>query len=253
MNVRVAEKGTALALRLYSHDARKAIARIGVVGFLALLTLSRPVSADADQWDRLPDGRTMIEVKGHRFAFPAEGYDVNNVFFDYESLQDRATLADVLADPKKAKAKFDRRSYVTISTGVGADRTPFLSILDRQSVQTLSLGFTVGDNQTNCRYWDKRFDEARALSSNEASTRNSGWVSQPAGSATIYMYAGSGPKGIRPKLVNLVCDGLSYCHSSLCLASDLGFSFSFSSKAYPQEAWLEFLKRVDTILNSIVQ
>jgi hypothetical protein len=253
MNAIVVEKGAVRSLRLHSHQAWNLIVWVCAFGLLALLASAAPASADADRWDNLPDGRIVIEVKGHRFALPARGYDVSNVFFDYESLQDRATLADVLADPKKAKARFDRRSYVTISTGAGADPSPFLSILDRQSVRTLSFGFTVGDNPANCRYWDKTFDEVRALFSDESSTRNSGCRSHATGSATIYTYTGSGFEGIRPKLLNLVCDRLSYCHSSLWLASDLGFSFAFSSKVFPQQAWPEFLRRVDTILNSIMQ
>ena len=89
--------------------------------FCVALLLTQPTIALAQNWDRRADGRTIVVVKGNKFVFPSEGYDVANIRFDWESLQDRATLPEVIAAPEKARAVFERRPHVSISLGVAPD------------------------------------------------------------------------------------------------------------------------------------
>jgi hypothetical protein len=213
--------------------------------------LAHPGMALAQAWDRLADGRVVIVVKGHKFIFPAEGYDAGNVRFNDASLQDRATLPEVIASPERARAIFEQRANVSISTGVGRDKSPFLGMYDRESVQSLRFSFNVGENQSGCQGWAVEFDKLPAA---QGAVSDSGlWREYPGGSATIYKYIGHKLSDIRPSLQNLVCNKLSYCSSSLCLAPDLGFSFSFWRKEFPQERWLELLRKIDAILTQVTE
>jgi hypothetical protein len=218
-----------------------------------LLMFGHPTELLAQGWERLADGRIVIVIKGHKFALPSEGYDADNIRFDDASLQDRAMLPEVIAAPESAKAIFERRPNVIISTGVGPGKSLFWNMYDRESVQSLLFSFGVGENQKECQGWAAEFEKVRATPSNESGQDSAPWREFHRGNATIYTYIGPRPGGIRSSLQDLVCDKLSYCSSSVCLAPDLGFNFSFWSKAFPQEKWLELLKKVDAILARITE
>jgi hypothetical protein len=220
---------------------------------LALLMLIQPSQAIAQGWDRLPDGRIAIVIKGHKFALPSKGYDADNIRFDDDSLQDRATLPEVIESPEKARALFERRAYVTTSIGVGSEKGLFWNRYDRKTLQSLSFSFVVGENQGNCQDWTAEFERARDSPGQGATPSGVIWREYRRNNTSIYTYAGPKLDGLRKDLQSIYCDVQSYCGSSICLAPDLSFIFSFSSKPFPQEKWLELLKNVDTILASIIE
>jgi hypothetical protein len=82
-----------------------------VAGLLAAGVVARPARAEAArEWDRLPDGRVVIEIYGRRFAFPAD----MPVVFGHGQRPHRtrpggfelrqATLQEVIADRAAAEA-----------------------------------------------------------------------------------------------------------------------------------------------------
>ena len=84
---------------------RRAAVRFVLIATIAILGLCE--GANATDWERLPDGRVVIDIKGIRFALRASGSDLDSIHFNEASLQQGATLRDVLASPDRNRAIFD--------------------------------------------------------------------------------------------------------------------------------------------------
>jgi hypothetical protein len=248
------KKSTSGSRRVYCPSEKTARLKGYFVSFLSLLLFfCCPVLAFAEGWDRLPDGRVVITVKNHSFAFPSEGFDLDHIRFNEVSLQERATLREVIAAPEKEREIFAKRTNVTISVSVGPDSSLFLDQYDRDSVKSLGFSFYVGENQLNCQLWTKEFDRVRASQDAKPATSTGSWREFQGKNTLIYTYDGPKLDRIRSGLQNIYCDALSYCGSTLCLAPDLGFDFKFSNEIVPQQQRIELLRRVDAILSSVLE
>jgi hypothetical protein len=80
--------------------------RSAIIGLLTTLLSLSSQTATAQDWEHLPDGRVVIDIKGHRLTFPSTGFDLNHVRFNDESLKDRATLRHVIESPDKERERF---------------------------------------------------------------------------------------------------------------------------------------------------
>jgi hypothetical protein len=238
---------------VYFSTKESANLKAHFVGFLSLLLLFCPLSAFAEGWDHLPGDRVVITVKNHTFVFPSQGYDLDHIRFNQASLRERATLRDVIAAPEKEREIFAKKTDVIISVSVGPNNDLFLNQYDRAAVESLGFSFYVGKNQLTCQLWAKEFDRVRAAQSAETATSTGLWREFQGRNTLIYTYSGPKLDGVRSGLQNVYCDGLSYCGSALCLAPDMGFDFKFSSMIVPQQRWVELLRKVDTILSSILE
>jgi hypothetical protein len=231
--------------------------RTGLTGaaciVLLLSFLCQPVVAPAAGLDRLSDGRVVISLKGHRFAFPSDGYDRDHIRFNEVNLQDRLTLRQLIAVSDEQRDKLFERANVPISVGVGQDKSVFLGKFDRSRIQSLSFGFSVGDDQRGCEDWAKEFARVGALERGAFPGNGNDWKRVKDKNYLIYAYSGEKLGGIRAGLTNIHCDALSYCGSSLCLGPQLGFSFQFSDKAVPMDRWSEFLATVDSIISYVLE
>jgi hypothetical protein len=91
----------------------------GAIHFLLLISIAvfaACESANAADWDRLPDGRVVIDIKGIKFAFRASGSDLDSVHFNEARLQQRATLREVLESPDRNQAIFVSNASTNVSS-----------------------------------------------------------------------------------------------------------------------------------------
>jgi hypothetical protein len=239
--------------RVSSSTKESANLKACFAGFLSLLLLFCPLSAFAEGWDHLPGDRVVITVKDHSFVFPSQGYDLDHIRFNQESLRERATLREVIAAPEKEKEIFAKRESVGIALRVGPDKSLFLNRFDRTRIANMGFGFNVGEDQIPCQLWAKEFDRVRTVQRDEPKADVGLWREFKEKNALVYTYSGPTLNGVRSGLQNIYCDALSYCGSVLCLAPRLAFSFEFSNKVVPQPQWIELLRVVDAILSTIVE
>jgi hypothetical protein len=227
-------------------------ARDVAIYLLPMAVLAYATPACAQDLDHLPDGRVVISLKGHRFAFPAEGFDLNLIVFNQITLQDQVTLRQMIEDADKRRRILNLKTNVPILVGVGQDykgHSLFLGKFDRSQLFSLSIGFSVGDDQRGCEGWTKEFSRLRAGFDSVGDR----WNSVQDKMYVVYLYNESNLKGVREGLTSVYCNGLSVCGSSMCLAPQLGVSFQFSSKTIPIDRWVNFLTTVDAIISNILE
>ncbi|WP_354135998.1 hypothetical protein [Bradyrhizobium sp. LB11.1] len=223
------------------------------LGILAVVPFSLySLTAVAQDWDHLPDGRVIIEIKNKKLAFPSVGFDVDHVRFDEDSLQDRATLREVIASPNKAREIFRRRRNVGVSIWVAPNESRFLNQFDRAGIQNLYLWFNVGEDQQLCRLTTEEFNHVGAAQRRKPQSGSSPWEVSRIKDTLFYSYVGPELKLAWPGLKDISCNSLSYCGVNICLTPELSFSYGFGSKAIAQDRWVELSRQVDAILSNIV-
>jgi hypothetical protein len=216
--------------------------------FVSCLASLAPETANATDWDRLPDGRAVIVIKEHKFAFP-EGGDLDFVYFNLAT-QEQAALREVLKSPDRNRANFERMTDVNI-TIYSAKRSGLLpGHHDRNELADLGLAFHVGENQRNCSAWNKAFERARAEDPKDQKLEDGWRESVTAGISKVYVRDGSneGRGGIQ----SLYCNDQQQCGSSICLASNISFIFKFSRVAHPKSQWVDLLETIDDSLAYIL-
>jgi hypothetical protein len=119
--------------------------RAVVTSLILLLLVVLPVRAQlaATQWERLPDGRVLIDIHGHRVAF-APDLPPGEVGFARVPGQGVVDLRRVIDDPAWARERFQALPVVWIFL-VNAHNVPgrFLGRFDRRSVPNTSI-FRIG-------------------------------------------------------------------------------------------------------------
>ena len=63
-------------------------------------------AAVATPWEKLPDGRVVIQVKDVQLAFSADEADANDILFtDRHEIRNRMSLKEIIAEPDLARAR----------------------------------------------------------------------------------------------------------------------------------------------------
>jgi hypothetical protein len=207
-------------------------------------------SANAADWDRLPDGRVVIDIKGIKLAFPAAGSDLDSIHFNLASPQ-HATLREVLASPDRNREIFDRNANTNITVYVRAKGGLFFDRFDRNALNSVGFAFDVGENQTNCTSWGKAFNRAKAEDPKDQKLEYGWRESVTAGIEKVYTRA-SGSATEEAEIQSLYCNESQHCGSSICLLPNLSVIFRFSSLAHPKSRWADLLKNVDDVLNYVL-
>lgn len=223
----------------------------GFILITSIAILAACKSTNAADWDRLPDGRVIIDIKGIKFAFPRAGNDLVSIHFNEANLQQRATLHDVLEAPDRNRAIFASNANTNISIYVREKGGPFLDRFDRNALKSVSFAFDVGENQKNCSSWARAFSRAKAEDSRDQKVEYGWRESVTAGIETVYTRVTSST-GNREQAQSLYCNQQQYCGSSVCLKPDLSFRFLFSRVDHPQSKWADLLKNINDVLTYIV-
>jgi hypothetical protein len=234
-------KPAGLRLRMY---------RPLIVAVCLIALLSSLAAANAEPWERLPDGRVIIDIKGFKFAFPGTGNDLNSIHFNEADRQDRATLRDVLMSPDKNRALFKSRSDINVSIYSGRTGL-FFGRFDRNELSGVNFAFDVGENQGNCSSWARTFEKAEALDPKDQKLEN-GWRESVFTRFSKIYTRDPDSGGDIGKISALYCDIQQYCGSSICLAPKLSFAFKFPSAAHPQSEWVELLNKITDVLTYVL-
>ncbi len=224
------------------------IACFVLVTSIAILAACK--STNAADWDRLPDGRVVIDIKGIKFAFRASGNDLDSIHFNLASPQ-HATLREVLASPNRNRDILDRNANTNITVYVRENGGLFLDRFDRNALDSVGFAFDVGENQRNCTSWGKAFNRAKAEDPKDQKLEDGWRESVTAGIEKVYirdLRAGEEAEEIQ----SLYCTEQQSCGSSICLAPNLSFMFKFSRVAHPKSQWVDVLKNVKDVMSYVL-
>jgi hypothetical protein len=202
--------------------------------------------AVAGPWEKLSDGRVIIQVKDVRLALPADGSDTNDItFFDRHHIKNKMKLKDVIAEPDLARNLFSNANLINVSIPNLMERDGlYVGKFLRSDFGSFHAGFAIGEGALNsCKSWATRCASLRAsLTSDDARIGPSGWVEfQESRSPLILAY-------VRPPLdadhqnffPGMTCDYFDTCGSNKCVGADISISYQFSGKIIKQEHWQSF-------------
>jgi hypothetical protein len=221
------------------------LSRIAICFVLAASIAGFCHSANATDWERLPDGRAIIGIKGIKFAFRASGSDLDSIHFNLASPQ-HATLREVLASPDSYREMFEKNANTNITAYVRDRGGLYLDHFDRNALNSVGFSFDVGDNQKNCNSWSKAFGRARAEDPKDQKLEYGWRESVSAGIEKIYT------RDAPAKIQSLYCNELGYCGSSICLLPNVSFIFRFSTAAHPKARWADLLNNVGDMLSYVL-
>jgi hypothetical protein len=135
--------------------------------------------ASPEDWERLPDGRVIIQVKDVRFALPSQGADTQLIrFTDRLQIKNEMTLEQVIKAPAAARRMFAKTSLMNVSLPNLLERSdPFLSGFPRNDFRSFEAGFAIGKGAlADCADWANTFAQlAASLVPGDARIGSSGW------------------------------------------------------------------------------
>jgi len=239
--------------------------------------------AFAQPWQRLSDGRVVIEVKDHKLAFDpniwgASGTSATvNFLTDHES--ERHSLADVLAQPDGFRAAFASSPSVLVRMTNSANGPGlFLNRFDRRSVPDSTrieiYLFTDSDKPEGCYYSFRRIT-ARLASCTENNLGafetvvpdEDGFfrVVSPSDYARAqhaeYVLAPDLRKAYAPAPLIVSCSTSlnnsrprewGQCSASSWYGNDIGIYYQFDYSRFPKSRWIELDRRMRDIYADIL-
>jgi hypothetical protein len=208
-----------------------------------------PCSASAEDWQRLPDGRVVVELKDVRVALPAAGPDTELITFtDRHHIRDKMTLKEVIERPDAARRLFESTDLVFVSLPNLLDRPGlFLGKFPRPEFKSGRAGFAVGKGVlASCQTWAETFSKlAASLTQNNSRFSPDGWAEfKLRDSPLLLAYVRSPSDPTEAYFPGVSCGYFKDCSVSKCLATDLTASYSFSHTIVEQRDWLSLEQRV---------
>jgi hypothetical protein len=223
--------------------------RLRLFTFLALCAasiLADSSGACAAPWEKLPDGRVIIQVKDVRLALPADGADTNDVeFSDRHQIKNRMTLRDVIVDPERARKLFSSTNLINVVLPNLIERQGlYLEKFLRSDFRSFEAGLAIGEGAlTSCESWATRFARLKAsLAPDDPRIGPSGWAKfQESKSPMLLAYVRT-PLDVDHLnfFPGISCDYFSICGSNKCVGTDVSVSYRFSGKVIKQENWRNF-------------
>lgn len=107
--------------------------------------------ADAPPWERLADGRIVVEVKGVRLALPSDESDISEYYFSKVPLDTRSwrSLEQIIDDPGGARKWFSELPSILVRKGYSDDFSRSRSTtLQKSTIKHLNGGiytFAIGE------------------------------------------------------------------------------------------------------------
>ncbi|WGD50473.1 hypothetical protein QA641_33515 [Bradyrhizobium sp. CB1650] len=246
-----------------SRRWREVVVRRGLTLFVFLVAaLAGQSSASAGDWQRLSDGRVVIDIKGVRLALPEKGSDLRLIKFGSEEREMaqfgghawEITLERVLESPDEVRDLFSRSGMIHVHIPNVTDRSDlWLTKFNRWELRTLQIGIFIGATAAvaNCEEWETDFSRLRAsLGANDPRVATDGWAEFVRGRSPvsrIYLQVQS------PAFISgLTCDALRSCYAPKCLSSDVGFSYQFNENVHGRTTWTAFNAKATDVLKLVL-
>jgi hypothetical protein len=236
-----------LALLGFSGVHRVAIAQISV---------DTPQTDDRP-WERLPDGRVVIEIKGVRVAMPIAGPDLQDIRFPRADGTGGVTLREVIDAPGEARAFFnkEKRVFLSIPADIPGRQGLLLRRFDREAFKSFRFSFAFGErSQANCQAWAEIFGKYRTKLATENPVADPhGWVEfvQPRSPRNwIYMRPQDEPS-LPKHFSSINCGDLGSCSVSSCIGNNSAFSFQFNRGIHKREVWGEVVRKAAEIMRFV--
>jgi hypothetical protein len=239
--------------------------------------------AIAQPWQRLPDGRVVIEVKDHKLAFDPDIWGASGtsatVDFVIDHEHERHSLAEVIEAPDRFRPIFANEDAVGVRMSNSWDGPGlFLNRFDRRSVPTSTrIEMLIFDRKlTSSRDCNPRHFYRGLLNTycsekelyryeTESPDADGFWrVVSPSAAARAasvqYVLSDVIRKTYAPGPVTFGCR-LNYgpvpsewgrCHSYSSYTGDIGIYYEFEFLNYPEATWVELDRRMRQIYAGIL-
>jgi hypothetical protein len=219
---------------------------------------------DAQSWERLPDGRVSIEIKGVCVAMPTDDQNASNIIIWERSFLRGFNLRQVIDHPDQAPQFFAREPLIYIHIpNVVANRfyqapsdSLFLGHFDPAAYESFGFSILIGETaQDDCQ---SRMDEARMyrerLAKETTATDRNGWaefVTSRSPGRWIYIKRQI-PLIVPPNLDSIACTELGDCSAWVCLQHDHSFSYQFQRSRFAISSWPDVVQRAADVLNYVL-
>jgi len=215
--------------------------------------------AAAEEWPRLADGRTVIEIRGEKFAMPADAASLLGITFSLrqDGKPGALTLKEVLAKPDVARAAFSRASSVRIDIPNIADRKDrWLGEFDREAVKLNAISIETGEGVAeDCVAGAKSLNGFRdKAASGDSRPGEDGWtefISERA--PRDYTYVKAPRANTMPDHFDSIrCNYHEACVAMACVRPNVTFTYRFNRKYHPREEWNEVVARAGEVMRYLV-
>ena len=221
----------------------------------ALAALCMAGQAAAEDWPRLADGRTAIEIKGQKFFMPADAPSLLGITFSLKQDGKPAslTLKEVLAKPDEARAAFQRASAVRIDMPNMADRQDrWLGRFDRGEVKLDAVSIEAGEGVAeDCVAEAKSLNAFRArLAGGGSRAGEDGWaefVSERAPRDYTYVKAARAT-ALPDHFDSIRCNYHTSCKAMACVKPNVAFTYRFDRGLHPRAEWNGIVARAGEVM-----
>ncbi len=230
--------------------------RVAIVAVCSTSFLATPCSAAPDDWEKLPDGRVVIELKDVRVALPASGADTESITFtDRHHIRNKMTLSEVIQRPADARRLFDSTDLLYVNLPNLIERPGlFLGKFPRSEFKSGGAGFAVGKGAlARCKDWAETFSKlAAGLTQNDSRLSGDGWAEFKLSDNPLQLaYVRSPQHSAKTFFPGVSCNYFNGCGLSKCLTADLTASYGFSRTIVEQKDWLSLDQRVHDLMSYI--
>jgi hypothetical protein len=207
--------------------------------FILTIAIVQPVQAQ--EWQRLPDGRVVIEVKGVHLAMPTAGSELGDIHFCVSSTK-YMDLKHVIEFPDQAREYFERNNIRWVEIPNLAQRDGlFLGRFNRSSYRSLNFSVSVGEGaQNNCRAWERLRDRYRERAIAEHMPIDSnGWaefVNLRSPASWNYVRA-QDRTGLPKHFDSFNCNSFNLCTATSCVGSNAAFTYQFNRDVRKRDDW----------------
>ncbi|MDE2471483.1 MAG: hypothetical protein KGL35_22830, partial [Bradyrhizobium sp.] len=196
--------------------------------------LANSNAAIATPWEKLPDGRVIIQVKNVRLAFPADAADANDIeFTDRYQLKSRMSLKEIIAEPDLAQKLFSDARLVYVDIPNLIDRKGlYLGQFPRSDFPSFSASLVIGEGaQAGCEYAAARSARLSAdLAPDDARIKATGWAEFETSKHPLSLTYVR-PDASHPDFFpGISCDYFNFCGSDKCVGADASIAFQFSGR-----------------------
>jgi hypothetical protein len=225
---------------------------------------AQPATQDARSWERLPDGRVLLEIKGVRVALPTDDQNATNIIIWEGSIRRGFDLRQAIDHPDQARQFFASEPliYIHIPNVLANRFYPaesgglFLGHFDPTAYESFGFSILIGEMaQNDCQSWMDEFERYRERLIKEATpTDRNGWaefVTSRSPRSVIYIRQRT-PMRLPSHLDTIVCTDLGDCSASVCLKGGHGFGYQFIRSRFQRNTWPDVVQRVADVLKYVL-
>lgn len=204
--------------------------------------------ANAESWERLPDGRVIIQVKDLRLALPSEGRDVDFITFSDISHGKQMRLKNVIAAPDVARRMFADAKSIDVAIVNQIDEGLWLGKFSRSELKSVRIVVVIGPGVgRHCDAWQREFDKLKAsLTPNDPRVGSDGLAEFNVTPSRAYV------RGRGDLFPGVSCGSVGTCDMPKCLGSNVGVKSNFSEKAHGRASWQALNLKLHDVLKFVL-